>query len=388
MTAIGIESLSFATSRYFLDLDLLAQARGVETSKFSQGIGQRLMAVAPPDEDIVSLAASSAKKAIENCDDPQNIAMVLMATESGVDQSKACGIWVHHLLNLPSQCRVVELKQACYSGCAALQLALSYLSRHQNKKVLLIASDIARYGLHTAGEPTQGCAAASMILSCQPRLVAIEPEYGAYTSHVMDFWRPNYRDEAIVDGKYSTKVYLEALAESWKAYQAASGRSFTDHARFCYHIPFTRMAQKAHERLAKICGIQAISTEQIADSLLYSQQLGNSYTASLFVGLASLLENSTCDLTGQRIGFFSYGSGCVAEFFSGVVLPGYQQFLHTTHHQQLLKSRQPLSVDQYEEFYKFRLPQDGSRYMVERYRTGDFRLAGIDGHERLYESVI
>ena len=31
------------------------------------------------------------------------------------------------LLNLPARCRVVELKQACYSGTAAFQLALPFL---------------------------------------------------------------------------------------------------------------------------------------------------------------------------------------------------------------------------------------------------------------------
>ena len=37
--------------------------------------------------------------------------------------------------------------------------------------------------------------------------------------------------------------------------------------------------------------------------------MGNCYTASMYVGLASLLEQSDRDLTGKRIGLFSYGSG-------------------------------------------------------------------------------
>lgn len=386
MSYVGIDALSFSTSRYFVDLKLLATARGIDPDKFTKGIGQERMAVPPPDEDCISLAAASAKRALERVD-PKEISMLLFATESGIDQSKACGIWVHHLLGLSNSCRIVELKQACYSGCCAMQLALSFIRQYPEKKVLLIASDIARYPLGSPGEPTQGCGACSLILSAQPKLVAIEPEYGSYTSHVMDFWRPNYRDEAIVDGKYSTRVYLEALEESWKGYSISSKRSFSDHDRFCYHIPFTKLASKAHERLQKLTGNEKLSLDQVEASLLYGRQLGNSYTASLFIGLASLLENSPEDLAGKRIGFFSYGSGCVAEYFSGRVMPGYQPFLYSFPHQQSLATRTPLTIEQYEEFYHFRLPQDGSDFRTPRYNTSDFRLSGIKNHERLYEPL-
>ena len=47
-----------------------------------------------------------------------DVDLLLFSTESGIDQSKAAGIYVHRLLNLSSNCRTVELKQACYSGTA------------------------------------------------------------------------------------------------------------------------------------------------------------------------------------------------------------------------------------------------------------------------------
>lgn len=379
----GIDSLSFYTSRYVLELADLAIARGIDPDKYIIGLGQERMSVTPPDEDVVTLAANSAKTALEGVD-PSEISTLLVATESGIDQSKALGIWVHHLLGLPQSCRVVELKQACYAGCAALQLALSLVNQHPNKKVLVIATDIARYGLKSPGEPTQGCGAASFVVSSKPKLIAFEPEHGVYTSHVMDFWRPNYSDTAYVDGKFSTKIYLESLEECWKSYTQQSNRTFDDHYRFCYHLPFVRMAQKAHERLCKLNAKQALP-EAVANSFIYSRNLGNSYTASLFIGLASLLEQTQEDLTSKRIGFFSYGSGCVAEFFSGIVLPGYKNHLHTDYHETMLKERQPLGIEQYESFFSFSLPQDGSNYQTKAHKTGKYRLSGVNNHERLYE---
>ncbi len=382
----GIERLSFYTSRYYIDLKTLAEARGIDPDKYLVGLGQERMSVAPPDEDVVTLAATSAKQALDGLD-PQEIGMMLVATESGIDQSKALGIWVHHLLNLPKSCRVVELKQACYAGCAGLQLGLSYLHSHPHKKVLVIATDIARYGLNSPGEPTQGCAAASFILSTNPKLIAFEKEHGIYTSHVMDFWRPNYSEMAFVDGKYSTKIYLEALEECWKGYKAESNRAFSDHAKFCYHLPFIRMAQKAHERLAKL-EEQPLDLSEVRDSFTYSRLVGNSYTASLFIGLASLLEQGNEDLSNKRIGFFSYGSGCVSEFFSGIVQPGYQSYLKKALHEKLLASRDPLSIEQYEAFFTFHLPEDGSLFECPKTNTKVFRLKGIQKHERLYEEAL
>ncbi len=386
---IGIDALGIATSCYALDLATLAEARGIDPLKYTQGLGQQQMSVAPPDEDIVTMAASAAD-AILSPEDKASIELVLFATESGIDQSKAAGIWVQHLIGLPKRCRIIELKQACYSATCALQMARYFVTAHPNKKALILASDIARYGLNTPGEPTQGCGAAAVLVSANPRLIALDPEYGLYADHVMDFWRPNYRDEALVDGHYSTRVYLSSLGHAWDHYVESSGRTFADHATFCYHLPFTRMAEKAHERLARHTKQQIPSEEllaQIEPSLSYARRIGNSYSASLYVGIASLLENGTIDLGGKRLGLFSYGSGCVAEFFSGVVQPTYQQALHSSRHNSMLNLRQKLNYHEYAELYQFQLPQDGSEAATPQHATSPFRLTGVKNHVRLYERL-
>lgn len=388
MLEVGIDTLSFYIPSYVLDLALLAKARGIDANKFHTGLGQLKMAVPPPDEDIVTMAANAAVRAVRDVDVSQ-IEMLLFATESGIDQSKAAGIYVHDLAGLPKRCRVIELKQACYSATMALQLALPYLRTHPSKKVLLVASDIARYGLGTTGESSQGCAALAMVLSANPRLLSLEPEYGIVTENVMDFWRPNYRNEALVEGKYSSKLYMTMLEKTWQQYQEISGRGFMDHHYFCYHTPVPRLVEKAHQHFVKINNHQHLLpdavTHYIRDSLEYGRQIGNSYTASLYVGLASLLDAAPADLSGKRIGFYSYGSGCVAEYFSGVVQPGYRQVLDTAYHQQLLRDRQLLSYDEYETFYSYHYPEDGSEYTIPHHQTGLFRLARLEGHKRIYE---
>ena len=61
----GIDLISFYTTRYFLELTELAEARGVDPDKYVKGLGQERMAVPPPDEDVVTMGASAAQPIME-----------------------------------------------------------------------------------------------------------------------------------------------------------------------------------------------------------------------------------------------------------------------------------------------------------------------------------
>jgi hydroxymethylglutaryl-CoA synthase len=388
---VGIDAFAIYTPRYVLELADLAEARCTDPDKYHTGLGQFAMSVAPPGEDIVTMAANAAQQALAGVD-IQSIDMLLFATESGIDQSKAAGMYVHELLGLSTHCRVAELKQACYGATAALQLALPYLREHPERKILLIASDIARYGLNTPGESSQGAGAIAMVLSTNPRIIAFEKGHGVAADSVMDFWRPNYSHEAFVDGKYSSKLYLTMLEKSFLHYQQTTQRTFHDHDYYCYHTPVPRLVEKAHQHFLKINGQTQLPPEmsenQYQFSLEYGRNIGNSYTAALYIGLASLLDHHADNLAGKRIGFYSYGSGCVAEYFSGVIQPGYREALPTAYHAQLLATRERLTYQQYEAFFQFAYVEDGSEQAVPHYQTGHFRLVKLQQHKRIYEKLI
>jgi len=380
---IGIDRIHFATSSQIFDLKDLAEARSVDPDKYTIGIGQDKMSMAGEDEDIVTLGANAALPIVERHE--SNIDALLFATESSVDQSKSAGVHVHELLELNSRCRVVELKHACYSGTAALQMAVVMVARNPKQSVLVIASDIARYELESPGESTQGCGAVAMLVKANPSILAIEPDSGLHTQDVMDFWRPNYSDTAMVDGKYSAKVYLDSLKHAWLHFQEVSGMVISDIQHFCYHLPFTKMAEKAHARLLKVNKTDHPKIESLKATLQYNRIVGNSYTASLYIGFCSLLDNAKEDLANQRVGFFSYGSGCVAEFFSGLIQPGYKERLLTESHQNALSARRTIDYPEYLALYKTQHHSDGQDFEASPMTCGAFRFSGIKDHKRLYE---
>lgn len=385
---IGIHDIAIATGHYALDLALLAPVHGVDFDKFRVGLGQEVQTVVAPDEDIVTLGAAAAQQILAR-HGSEGIHTILFATESGIDASKAAAVYVQDLLGLPSTVRAVELKQACYGGTAALQLAAALVARDPGGRVLVIASDIAAYDLDSSGESTQGAAAVAMLVSAEPAVAVLDPVSGVFTSNVMDFWRPTYRSTPRVDGKLSISVYLDAVEHAWKDYEAKGGHSFTEFAAFCYHQPFTRMAYKAHTRLLEINGCAATPPRLEADlatTTHYNRRIGNSYTASLYVGLVSSLDHGE-DLTGRPVAMLSYGSGCVAEFFSVTPVAGYRDQLRADANRSLLAAREPITYDGYRQLrMRARNGSDGD-VAFDTVTTGRFRLSGVSDDKRIYLSL-
>ena len=390
---LGIQDMAFATGHYGFDLADLAERQGIDVGKYYVGIGQEVMSVPAEDEDIVTIGATAAAKILER-HGTQGIRTVLFATESGIDQSKAAGVYVQRLLDLPAQARVIELKQACYAGAGALQMALGIIARHPEEKVLVIAADVARYDLGSSGEPTQGAAAVAFLVQAEPGLLEIEPASGVHTVDVQDFWRPNHRSTALVDGKFSVTAYTDSLAGAWEDYRAHGGVEIGQIDWFCYHQPFTKMAIKAHMSLLKLAGEEfsrEIAAQALEPTFGYNKQVGNSYTASIFLGLLALLDSDR-DLTGQRVGFFSYGSGAVSEFFAGTVAPGYQEHLRREEHQEALSSREMIDWERYRELHPGTEVRGEGDYETESSRTGAdhgddarrFRFLGVKDGSRLY----
>ncbi|MGC3020704.1 hydroxymethylglutaryl-CoA synthase [Brevibacterium sp. FAM 24630] len=397
MTPIGIDDIELTTTHHVVRLDDFAEANGTDPNKFRLGLGQDEFSFPAPDEDIVTMAAAAAAPIIERSG-TEGIRTMLFATESGTDQSKAAGMAVHSLLELPSQMRIIEVKEACYSATAALQAAVGIVTRSPGQRVLVIASDVARYELDTAGEPTQGAGAVAMLVSANPRLLEIEPVSGLNSADVDDFWRPNDSTTAIVDGALSVTAYLDSLTGAWNDLQTQDGPGIDEIDRILYHQPFTKMAKKAQVHLAGltgavldteiVAGAQTASASDprdtgLAASTLYNRRLGNSYTASLYAGLCSLLDHDS-DLAGRRIGLFSYGSGSVGEFFTARVVPGYEQHSHRETVTAALDARVPLSIDEYRALHATELPS-AEDVSTPKVTAGPFRFAGVTGRARVYE---
>ena len=344
--AVGIEAIRAYTPGYYIDLTELARARGMPHEQVAILADQKL-AVIPPHEDLITMALQAAFPLVE-ATDRSKIGMVLFATESAYDQAKAGATYLSKYLKLPERVLALELKAACFGATGGLLLALSWLITHPKEKVLLVASDVARYAPGTSAELSAGAGAVALLLGSEPIVGSIDSEtVGLRTVEALDFWRPKELPYALTNGQLSCRTYLRLFRASFAEYLERSGCSFLDHAGFCYHMPVPRLVETAHLDAARAAGVgkeQALA--MLTPSLIYGRAIGNCYTASLYLGLLSWLENSP-KILGARLGMYSYGSGSSAAYFALQLGDNYQAGLSHVPLKEQLAARQKVSFETY-----------------------------------------
>ena len=363
MTQIGIEKVGVYAGSAVLDVNVLAQARGLEMARFQNLLMQR-KSVALPVEDPVSFAVNAGKSIIDRlstgeCD---SIRHLIIATESGIDFGKAMSSYVQHYLGLGRHCRTFEVKHACFGGTAALQTASAMLRNpaRPGERALVITTDVARPIPHTYAEPSQGAAAVAMLLGPSPGLLLLENKTGSYSYEVMDSCRPT-ADIETGDPDLSLLSYLDCIRGAFEDYKALTGADIADYFDgLAFHTPFGGMVKGAHRAMMRDQkhipppAIAADFDQRLRPSLSYCAEVGNIYSGSVFLAMCGAIEAlaGRTPTGGQRtlprLGIFSYGSGCCSEFYSGIVQPGAATELAGARIGEHLSQRHPLGMAEYE----------------------------------------
>ncbi len=433
--AVGIDDLSVYVPKLYLPAaGEFAVSRGIEPAKLFRGIGIERMALPDAHEDAATMAAQSVLELMKrNRLSPEEIGRIYVGTESGVDEAKAIGTYVIGMLEKVyglgsfQDCSTVEFKSACIAASHALENVCCWVATDDEERCgIVIASDIARYPLRSSGEYTQGAGSVSMLVKRSPRLVALEKSRGVFTRDENDFFRPVGCSTAVVNGKHSNSCYLEAMDGAFVAYSRAAlrrgeilpeyGKGITDYiSHLLFHIPYPRMVEYAALSIFRLdwkslprwteieaeIGAVPLSKNfdyaesyraadagytkkfsrtrlfleafrsKVDDTAWISRQVGNIYTGSIYLGLASLAEKSRL-IPGERVLFGSYGSGCSAMVFSGLVAPEAES-VPLRGLEKRLEKRRAVSIDEYEMLH------EGRRKESILSPCGEFALLEIDG---------
>ncbi len=312
-------------------------------------------------------------------------------------------------------CDVLDMTFACIGAIDALLNTLDWIAGDPHRVAIVVASDVAKYELGSTGEYTQGAGAVAMLVKWHPRLLTIRRTVGVAMEDVHDFYKPRrerYSETPIFDGQYSNQCYQwrmnEALADFRR--QAVAEGLFPEHqyralserwSRMIFHLPYAFHAKRIYveefvrERKAKGAwgtdtaryGFQepgevgdfpdrkayekamSIFFKNVSESPLYtrfvrekiektqraSSEMGNLYTASIFLALMSTLEIDAREgaaLTSKRLGFVAYGSGSKAKIFEAIVQPQWQEVASQFGVFDRLSRRQAIDYDQYEALHK------------------------------------
>lgn len=363
MKRVGIEDINVYCGSASLDVRSLFEARQLDLSRF-ENLMMDKKSVGLPCEDPVTNAVNAAKPLIDGLSQSErdSIEMVITCSESGIDFGKSLSTYVHHYLGLHKHCRLFEVKQACYAATAALHMAFAHVASQVSpgSRVLVIATDEAKaVDRLSYAEPSQGIAGVAMLVGEQPDIFAVDlGASGKYSFEVMDTCRPQANMET-GNPDISLLSYLDCLQFAYQQYQdKVEGADLIDSFNYlAFHTPFAGMVKGAHRKLLRSIkklkpgAIEQDFQQRMMASLKYGQQVGNVYSAALYLALVSLIDNT--DIQGPcRIGLFSYGSGCSSEFFSGVITAKSKAKLVGRSVGAALASRYVLSIDEYEQILK------------------------------------
>jgi polyketide biosynthesis 3-hydroxy-3-methylglutaryl-CoA synthase-like enzyme PksG len=368
MSIVGIEAINIYAGSAYIDVEKLARHRKLDMTRFTNLL-MKEKTIALPHEDPVSFGVNAAKPLLDamSPDEKDRIEMVISCTESSFDFGKSMSTYFHKLLGLNRNCRLFELKNACYSGVAGLQMAVNFVLSQTSPgaKVLVIASDISRLMTVEGGqslthdwsffEPSAGAGAVAMIVSDQPYIFQVDVgASGYYGYEVMDTCRPVPDSEA-GDADLSLLSYLDCFEKSFLEYKKrVEGADFVNTFGYlAMHTPFGGMIKGAHRDMmrrmvkANPKDIEADFDRRVIPGLIYCQRVGNVMGATTMLSLLSTIEHGDFDLP-QRVGVFSYGSGCCSEFFSGIATKDAQERLRALRIKDQLDRRYELSMEEYD----------------------------------------
>lgn len=405
MISVGIEAMNVFGGTAFVDVMQIARHRNLDTNRF-ENLLMKEKTVALPYEDPITFGVNAAKPIVDALSEAEKerIEMLITCTESGIDFGKSVSTYIHHYLGLNRNCRLFELKQACYSGTAGFQMAVNFILSQTSPgaKALVIASDISRFMVAEAGdaltadwsyaEPSAGAGALAILVSEIPYVFEVDVgANGYYGYEVMDTCRPIPDSEA-GDADLSLLSYLDCCEQAYLEYQKrVAGVDYRETFQYLvFHTPFGGMVKGAHRSMmrkmnqAKSQEIEADFEQRVKPGMIYCQRVGNIMGATLFLSLASTIDQGAIE-SPLRIGCFSYGSGCCSEFFSGVVRPQGKERQSRFGIENHLDERYELSMDEYDALLK----GSGTVKFGTRNVKSDFNLipeilASCQGKHRLF----
>ncbi|GAA2267707.1 MULTISPECIES: hydroxymethylglutaryl-CoA synthase family protein [Kitasatospora] len=406
---IGIEWLNVYAGLAGIALTELFDGRGLDHDRLANLMMER-RSVGLPFEDPVTNAVNAAKPLVDALTPGERarIELLVTSTESGVDYSKSVASYVHEHLGLSRSCRVLEAKQACYAATGMVQLAAGWLASGHSPgaRALVIATDVAVVDEYAQyAEAATGHGAAAVLLGDQPRILAIDPgAYGLHSYETLDSARPEPTLD-IADADRSLFAYLDCLTRSFADYaDRVEGADFaTTFDRLVLHTPFAGLVKAGHRKMMRehtAVGAEAVEADfarRVAPSLAYPQVVGNLCSGSVYLALASTIDRAPVQRP-ERVGLFSYGSGCASEFLSGVVAPEAGPELGRMRIAERLAARRAVGFEEYTRLLKETRrclvperdrrvdPEDWWDFADRAAHPGELLvLTGVENHHRRYD---
>lgn len=307
---IGIVSYGAYIPRWRIKIEEIAKIWGHDADVYKNSLLVEEKSVPYLDEDTVTLAVEASRNCLRRVPiiNPKEIGAIYVGSESHPYAVKPSATIVAEAINATPSLTAADMEFACKAGTAGVQACMGLVKAGYIKYGLAIGSDTAQGKPGDALEYTAAAGAVAYLIGMDNTIVNIEGTY-SFTQDVPDFWRREGEQYPQHAGRFTGEPgYYTHVINCAKGLMKQLGTAPNDYDYLVLHMPNGKFPLRA----AKILGFP---DEKILPSLVV-KRVGNSYSASSLMGLATILDKMK---GGERILLTSYGSGAGADAFSLVV---------------------------------------------------------------------
>ncbi len=308
----GIVSYGVYIPRYRIKIEEIARVWGDNPESITNGLMVYEKSVPDIDEDTITIAVEAARYAINRCSiNPERIGAIYTGSESHPYAVKPTGTVVAEAIGANPNLTVADFEFACKAGTAAIQACMGLVESGIIEYGLAIGADVSQGAPGDALEYTAAAGGVAYIIGKNNLIAEIEATY-SFTTDTPDFLRREGEPYPTHGGRFTGEpAYFKHIVSAAKALMQELNTKPEDYDYAVFHQPNGKFPVK----VAKMLGF---SMEQIKPGLVVSR-LGNTYSGSSLIGLASILDIAK---PGERIFVTAFGSGAGSDAFSIHVTEG------------------------------------------------------------------
>ncbi len=309
---IGITSYGVYIPKFRIKVEEIARVWGDDPEDLKKGLKVFEKSVPDKDEDAATIAVEAARYAINRSKlDPQKIGAIYVGSESHPYAVKPTATIVAEAIGATPELTAADYEFACKAGTAAVQTSMGLVAAGFIDYGLAIGTDVAQGAPGDALEFTAAAGGAAFIIGKKRIIAEIESTY-SYTTDTADFWRREGQQYPKHGGRFTGEPgYFKHVLAASNGLLEKLGSDARDYDYAVFHQPNGKFPLKAALDLG-------FTVDQIKQGLVV-QRLGNTYSASTLIGLASILDVAE---PGARIFATSFGSGAGSDSFSIKVTDG------------------------------------------------------------------
>lgn len=302
----GIVSYGAYIPRWRLPVEDIAAVWRKDPGEIAASLGVSQKSVAAIDEDAVTMALEAAQQMFDAAPDvkPEAIGALLVGSESHPYAVNPTSTIVGEFLGVGNEYLAADMQFACKAGTAGMQAVTGLVSAGHIDYGIAIGTDKAESKPHDSLEYASASASAAYLLG-NKRVIAEIAEYVSYSSDTPDFWRRDGIRFPTHAGRFTGEPgYFRHVMGSVKLLLEKTGLTPGDFAHAVFHMPNGKFPRDAGKRLG-------FTPEQLKYGLTVDL-IGNPYSASSLIGLASILDHAR---PGELVLLVSYGSGAGSDGF-------------------------------------------------------------------------